>query len=146
VLCAVMGCADPPIASDGRTWKRRAVDTLTVGCTGSEVTWKLTCVGNQWHGTYSNCTAGISMLHIVISYDFEPACSYLCLFCLFIMHGRRWLGSRMVIRAGLKRRRVWVQIAVATLSGNSLRQTVHTHRASVHQAAKLVAALLRLRG
>jgi len=26
------------------------------------------------------------------------------------------------------------------LSGNSLRQTVHTHRASVHQAAKLVAA------
>ena len=35
-----------------------------------------------------------------------------------------------------------VQIAAATLSGNSLRQTVHTHRASVHQAAKLVAALL----
>ena len=29
-----------------------------------------------------------------------------------------------------------------TLSGNSLRQTVHTHHASVHQAAKLVAALL----
>jgi len=37
-----------------------------------------------------------------------------------------------------------VQIAVATLSSNSLRQTVHTHRASVHQAAKLVAALLRV--
>ena len=37
-----------------------------------------------------------------------------------------------------------VQIAVATLSGNSLRQTVHTHCASVHQAAKLVAALLRV--
>jgi len=39
-----------------------------------------------------------------------------------------------------------VQIAAATLSGNSLRQTVHTHRASasVHQAAKLVAALLRV--
>jgi len=36
-----------------------------------------------------------------------------------------------------------VQIAVATLSG--LKQTVHTHRASVHQAAKLVAALLTLR-
>jgi len=28
------------------------------------------------------------------------------------------------------------------LSGNSFKQTVHTHRASVHQAAKLVAALL----
>jgi len=32
------------------------------------------------------------------------------------------------------------------LSGNSLRQTVHTHCASVHQAAKLVAALLRVEG
>jgi len=33
-----------------------------------------------------------------------------------------------------------------TLSGNSLRQTVHTHCAYVHQAAKLVAALLRVVG
>ena len=32
------------------------------------------------------------------------------------------------------------------LSGNSLRQTVHTHRTSVHQAAKLVAAFLRVAG
>ena len=30
------------------------------------------------------------------------------------------------------------------VSGNSLRQTVHTHCASVHQAAKLVAALIRV--
>jgi len=42
------------------------------------------------------------------------------------------------------RRRARVKIAVATLSGNSLRQTVHTHLASVHQAAKLVATLLRV--
>ena len=39
-----------------------------------------------------------------------------------------------------------VQIAVATLSGNSLRQTVYTHCASVHEAAKLVATLLRVAG
>ena len=39
-----------------------------------------------------------------------------------------------------------VHIAVATLSGNSLRQTVHTHCASVHLAAKLVAALLKVAG
>ena len=45
---------------------------------------------------------------------------------------------------GLRRSWAWVQIATATLSGNSLRQTVHTRRASVHQAAKLVAALLRV--
>jgi len=37
-------------------------------------------------------------------------------------------------------------VAVATLSGNSLRQTAHTHRTSVYQAAKLVAALLRVAG
>ena len=43
-----------------------------------------------------------------------------------------------------RRRRARVQIAVEMLSGNSLRQTVHTHRASVHQAAKLIAALLRV--
>ena len=35
-----------------------------------------------------------------------------------------------------------VQIAAATLSGNRLRQTVYTCRASVYQAVKLVAAVL----
>ena len=56
-----------------------------------------------------------------------------------------WLGSRVVsvLDSGAKAR---VQIAAATLSANSLRQTVHTHCASVHQAAKLVAALLRVAG
>jgi len=39
-----------------------------------------------------------------------------------------------------------LHIAVATLSDNSLRQTVHTHCASVHQAAKLVATILRVAG
>ena len=46
--------------------------------------------------------------------------------------------------ADLRHSRAWVQTADATLSGNSLRQTVHTHRASVHHAAKLVTALLRV--
>jgi len=45
---------------------------------------------------------------------------------------------------GLRRRRAWVQFAAATLSGNSLRQTAYTHRASFHQAAKSAAALLRV--
>jgi len=35
-------------------------------------------------------------------------------------------------------------MAAATLSGNSIMQTVHTHRASIHQAAKLGADLLRV--
>jgi len=38
------------------------------------------------------------------------------------------------------------QITLVALSGNSLGQTVHTHCASVHQAAKLVAAQLRVVG
>jgi len=40
----------------------------------------------------------------------------------------------------------WIQIAATTLLGISLWQTIHTHCASVHQAAKLVAALLRVAG
>jgi len=40
--------------------------------------------------------------------------------------------------------KAWVQITAMTLSEYSLRQTVHTHSSSVHQAAKLVAALLRV--
>ena len=39
-----------------------------------------------------------------------------------------------------------VQIAVATLSGNSLRQSAHIYCASIHEAAKLAAALLRVAG
>ena len=42
-----------------------------------------------------------------------------------------------------------MQFAVGTVRNvrsNSLRLTVHTHRASVHQTAKLVAALLRVAG
>jgi len=54
-----------------------------------------------------------------------------------------WLGSRVVSVLD-SRSTAWVQIAVATLSGNSLRQTVRTHRAAVHQAAKLVTAFLRV--
>ena len=47
-------------------------------------------------------------------------------------------------RARLRGRRARVQIAAATLSGNSLRQTAHIYCAFVHQGAKLVAVLLRV--
>ena len=54
-------------------------------------------------------------------------------FCEIFLRFTGWLGSRVVsVLHGLRRRKAWVQIATATLSGNSLRQTVHTHRASVH--------------
>ena len=50
----------------------------------------------------------------------------------------------MIKRAGLRRRRAWVQIAAVTiLSGNSEANCSHPS-GDVHQAAKLVAALLRV--
>jgi len=55
-----------------------------------------------------------------------------------------WLGSRVVSVLDSGAEGPGVQIAVAPLSG--LRQTAHTHCASVHQAAKLVAVLLRVAG
>ena len=50
----------------------------------------------------------------------------------------RWLAYWTQAHKGLGSNRS------CDLSSNSLRQTVHTHRSSVHQAAKLVAALLRV--
>jgi len=53
-----------------------------------------------------------------------------------------WLGSRVVSVLDSGAEGLCSNRSRVTLSVNSLRQTVHTHRASVHQAAKLVAALL----
>ena len=58
----------------------------------------------------------------------------------------RWLSSRLVSVLDSGAEGPGVQITSAMLSGNSLKQTVHTHRASVHRAEKLVAALLRIAG
>jgi len=66
VLYIVLGCADPPIVNDGRMWKTRVRDTMTIGCTGTDVSWKLTCVDNQWLGTYANCTARMSTTFILL--------------------------------------------------------------------------------
>ena len=68
---------------------------------------------------------------------------FLTLLLLFVEKSRFFT---FLIRhlCGLRRRKARFQTAAATLSGNSLRQAVHTHRVSVHQATKLVAALLRV--
>jgi len=54
-----------------------------------------------------------------------------------------WLGSRVVrvLDSGAEGPGFKSQSRRCRMSDNSLRQTVHTHRASVHQAAKLVAAV-----
>jgi len=64
---------------------------------------------------------------------------------IYRTHSLLWVARQPSCqRAELRRRRTRVQIAVSTLSGNGLRQTVHTHCASVHQAVKLVAAVLKV--
>ena len=62
-----------------------------------------------------------------------------------------WLSSRVVSVLDSGAEGPWFAVVTGArfsklLSGNSLRQTVHTHCASVHQPAKLVAALLRVAG
>jgi len=70
------------------------------------------------------------------------SCSFLTFLCKIILAfsalAAEWLAC------WTQAQKASVQITAAMLSGNSLRQTVHTHRASVHQAAKLVAARIRV--
>ena len=56
-----------------------------------------------------------------------------------------WLDRRMVsvLDLGLSADGPGFKIAAATLLGNSLRQTVHTRRDSVHQAAKIGSSPLK---
>ena len=79
--------------------------------------------------------------------------NYLQILCMLAMaisevSGERGVGGSVAewLACWTPAQKARVQIAVATLSGNSLRQTVHTHCASIHQAAKLVAAVLRVAG
>jgi len=97
----------------------------------------------------SRLTRGRSTLRYSQGGNSDAACCYhycnnmYILFLLFLVRGDsvvEWLAW------WTQAQKARVQITVATLSGNSLRQTVHTHCASVHQAAKLVAALLRVAG
>ena len=57
-----------------------------------------------------------------------------------------WLDSRLVSVLDSGAEGPGFKSTAAMLSGNSLKQTVPTHPASVQKAAKLVAALLRVAG
>jgi len=60
--------------------------------------------------------------------------------CVYLLSGSvaEWLSGWIQAQKGLGSNRS------SDAVGNSLRQTVHTRRVSFHQAAKLVAALLRV--
>ena len=40
--------------------KKTSPDTLVVGCEQANLQWQLTCKGNEWKGSYGNCTTGQS--------------------------------------------------------------------------------------
>jgi len=69
-------------------------------------------------------------------------------FCYFLHCATVILGGSVAewLVCWTQAQKARVQITAVTLLGNSLRQTVHIHCASVQQAAKLVVALLRVAG
>jgi len=87
---------------------------------------------------------------LYLALAFVTICTFALLHCLRSSFGPVTQSAGGSIAEWLacwtQAQKAWVQIAAASLSGSSLRQSVHTHRASVHQAAKLVAALLRVAG
>ena len=66
--------------------------------------------------------------------------------CTSVYTGVYTLGSRVVSMLDSGAEGPGFKSQSRRCGGNSLRQTVHTHCASVHQAAKLVAAFLRVAG
>jgi len=80
----------------------------------------------------------------------EPADLSLPMICPFVClhHARPRVASQsqLLQNSNILGRKAWVQISAATLSCNSLSKlfSVHTQRASGHQAAKLVASLYRV--
>ena len=52
--CIALGCSDPTLPEG--VWKQRSVDTLLLGCQGSDTAaWQLTCTDNGWRGTFGDC-------------------------------------------------------------------------------------------
>ena len=100
------------------------------------------CVGNEstqcWFLGLAISSAKIYMYFANKIYRGKERCTRIILSHVGVVGSvAEWLACRTQLKA-------WVQIAAVTLSGNSLKQTVHTHRASVHRAVKLLAALLRV--
>ena len=54
IIVVVFGCSDIKVPEFG--WYRREGDSAVVGCEGQDITWRLTCEGNQWTGVVGNCT------------------------------------------------------------------------------------------
>ena len=114
-------------------WQKSCFDHLTRGCRlfVSRLTYwlKLSSLELWMAGANTGCAMWCSLPNF--SSHLKSRLSSYCVNC-----------KRGSVAKWLACRRAWVQNAVATLSGNSLRQTVHTHCASVHLAAKSVASHL----
>jgi len=99
---------------------------------------------------YFQCRDGHGIFTIASQIRFIPVRRWSVSLCFSVAtDSTGWLGSRVVsvLDSGAEGPGFKSQPRLAaTLLGNDLRQTVHTHRTFVHQAAKLAAAILRLAG
>jgi len=55
LCCPVTGCANQKLPTDAY-WMRGNDMVLTVGCRSNSRSWQLVCRGNDWHGSYGNCS------------------------------------------------------------------------------------------
>jgi len=55
-MCTAVGC--PDMAAPANAWIERSEERMIVRCNYSLETWYLTCKGNDWIGTFTNCTDG----------------------------------------------------------------------------------------
>jgi len=128
-----------------------------LGCVGG-LLWLGLCIVSVWLYRRRKAVAGRKLKNMAAYSGNRHSSSSCCRELQFsnsCVNGRIWRGVVVSVVDGsiaewlacwTRAQKARVQIAVATLLRNSLRQTVHTHRASVCQAAKLVAALLRVAG
>jgi len=56
IVDVAVGC--PDMVAPANAWIERSEERMTVRCNYSLETWYLTCKGNDWIGTFTNCTDG----------------------------------------------------------------------------------------
>jgi len=58
-MCMYVAVGCPDMAAPANAWIERSEERMVVRCNYSLETWYLTCKGNDWIGTFTNCTDGL---------------------------------------------------------------------------------------
>ena len=62
MFSVAVGC--PDMTAPANAWIERSEERMIVRCNYSLETWYLTCKGNDWIGTFTNCTDGNNDLSV----------------------------------------------------------------------------------